>query len=231
MEQATVSNRGFRALIRSAQNFLQIIGKKDAKNLRRDLMSHDGECNVIIHQTNHDDIRMHVYDTNIDLDLVLRDNKIQWLGLTTYRDITKTLLLGDKAVETAKPVMEKAIAVLQSHTPKGLMIEDVKTVGRWIQGMSKGTSGRCTRKVNAGKHVFRVWTTPGGDVMINAMYGPMDFFVNLHRGGFSCNFYNPKEHSTKYKDKDYNDELRCARKFLRKNFPQAFSENIIRSPN
>lgn len=230
MEQATVSNRGFRALIRSAQNVLQIIGKRDAKNIKRDLMSHDGSCNVVISQTNYDDIRMHVYDTDIDMDLVLRDGKIQWLGLTTYNDITKTLLLGDKAVEAAKPVMEKAIAILQSHTPKGLMIEDVRTVGRWVQGNSKGSSGRCTRKVDSGKHVFRVWTTPGGDVMINTTWGPKDLFVNLYRKGFTCSFTEARGH-IRWFEQDYNNELRVARKFLRRNFPQAFSENIIRSPN
>lgn len=227
--EMSVSSRGFRAKIRQLQELVQIIGKPNAKRIKRTFNVSANEWLEVL-QTDQDRIKFELFSEKFDVLVWMIDGKIEYLRYVDYTPVDGTVIKhGDEAVDLVEPYIQQMAQLLQANTPKGLLIEDIKEVRDWLISESKGTSGRCTRLVKTDKYAFRLWSTPGGSLMISTHYGPRDLFVNYERGALSCSFTYPQNYCNKRTTSDdYNLELVAARKFIRKQFSQAFEGKCIR---
>lgn len=228
MKDCSVSGRGFKACVRNLQNILQLTARTGTKRIKRRYDIGRNEWLESL-QTDQDRVKFELYTEKRDVLIWLVDGKVEYLHLTDYTGPELINLYGEDAVEAVKPSIQLMESILKANTPEGLVIEDLKEIRDWLQGTSKGSSGRCTRGVDGLKHGFRLSATPGGEIMIQTTHGPKDFYAYLHRQGLSLSFSDALDHVSKWTLQERNKELNAARKFMRKQFPQAFSGKIIRA--
>lgn len=224
-----VTCKTIKAKLVALQQVVQKTAKPGTKGITR-TFQHDGGT-VTIKQTDPNRFLID-YDTQTEaLYGWLVDGKVEVLWYKDHTLFAGTYVIGDRAKAYVERLVNTTLELLEATTPQGKLKADVIMVRDWIQATSRGTSGNCVKSIRDPllNHVrYRVWTTKGGELLL-VSYWSYDIHLKLTRkGNLELSYEGWDKRKLEPISYTPDQEAKLASKFLRKHFPRAFTENIIR---